>query len=318
MSDTLFLVDAYAQIYRGFYAVRDLTNSRGEPSNAVFAMSKFLIKLHKEHPGACGAFVFDVGKPSFRMELAPDYKANRQPMPEELRAQIPALKELIHAFGWPEISREGYEADDLLAALAVDFPDRQVRIISSDKDIHQVITDNIRMLVPDRKGGFEERGPAEVVEKFQVSAAQIVDYLALIGDTSDNIPGVPGVGPKTAAKLICDMHSIDNMLAHPEKIENVKLREKICAARDVLIKNQKLVKLKTDVDDKPWADKSLLERSNPDWEAIVAIAERFDLRSVVKEINELSGGGNNDACAMDDDLFSAAPAKEQPDLFGGL
>lgn len=323
MPDTLFIIDAYAQIYRGFYAVRYLSNSRGEPTNAVFAMAKFLLKMHKEFPGELGAFVFDVGKPSFRMELAPDYKANRAPMPDELRAQIPILKELIEAFGWPEISREGYEADDLIAALAEDFGSQPVRIVSSDKDIHQVVTDNINMMVPDSKGGFDIRGPEEVRKKFEVDTCRIVDYLSLIGDASDNIPGVQGVGPKTAAKLINEVGGIDDLLTSPEKIANVKLRDKIVAAEDILRKNQKLVTLKTDVENKPWNDPAAVTRREPDWAALEKLAEHYELKSILKEIQELSGSFN------DMELFSQAPSTketkpepedkpDQPDLFGGF
>ncbi len=320
MTGKIILIDAYAQIYRGFYAVRNLSNSKGQPTNAVFAMAKFLLKIHRDMPGNTGAFIFDCGKPAFRLELAPDYKANRPPMPDDLKAQIPYIERLVTAFGWSAIRREGYEADDLIAALAHDFAGHEVRIISSDKDIHQSITANVHMLVPDRDGGFEDRGPDEVVKKFEVAPGQIIDYLALIGDNSDNIPGVQGVGPKTAAALVKQFGSIDAMLSAPEMIANPKLRDKITAATDILRKNQQLIRLKTDVENSPWAvNDECLSRREPDWQALAALASELELKSILKEINELC---YNSSLPMQESPKTPEPAAkpeakaEQPDLFG--
>ena len=188
MAAPLLLIDSYSQIYRGYYAIRALTTAQGIPSNAVFAMTKLLMKLKEEYEGYEGAFVFDKGRPAQRMALAPAYKANRPPMPDDLRSQLEIIRDMIHAFGWNIIEWDGAEADDLIAAAAANFTDRKVLIVSSDKDISQVIDERVEMLVPDHDGkGFTRRGIEETIAKFGVKPSAIVDYLALIGDSSDNI-----------------------------------------------------------------------------------------------------------------------------------
>ena len=223
MQEAIILIDAYAQIYRGFYALPLMSNSREEYTNAIFAFSRFLLNLEKESAPSYGAVVFDKGKPIARLKILPEYKANRSPMPDELRSQLPVIKEMITAFGYPVLESEGREADDLLAAIAVNFKDFNVKIISADKDIAQVIDERVEMLVPGGKNrGLEKRGVEEVIAKFAIRPAQIVDYLAMIGDTSDNIIGVAGIGPKTAAKLINQFGSIETMLTKIDAIANLK------------------------------------------------------------------------------------------------
>lgn len=317
----ILLIDAYSQIFRCFYAIRDLSNSKGQATNAIFAFTKLMLKIHSDYPTSYGAFIMDCGKPAFRLELAPDYKANRPPMPPELREQIPALEEIAAAFGWPMIVREGYEADDLLAAIAAEFNDKTVKFISADKDLAQIIDERVEMLVPAFKGGgFMLRGRKEIIEKFDVAPEQMVDYLALIGDASDNLPGLQGIGPKSAAKLINEHGSIANMLANPETISNPKWRQNIVDNAGLLEKNIKLITLKIDVPDKPWGKLETLARKTPDWDKIRKICEDMELRSILKELPE-----ENDV----PDLFAAAscrgeaksksknePEKFAPDLFG--
>ena len=148
MAAPLLLIDSYSQIYRGYYAIRGLSTAQGTPTNAVFAMTKLLLKFRDEYEGYDGAFVFDKGRPAQRMLLAPAYKANRPPMPDDLHCQLDAIREMIRAFGWNIIEWEGSEADDLIAAAAERFRDRKVLIVSSDKDISQVIDERVEMLVP--------------------------------------------------------------------------------------------------------------------------------------------------------------------------
>lgn len=299
-SAPVVLIDSYAQIYRSFYAVRALTTSTGAASNAVFAMTKFLLKLHHDFKDNDGAFVFDMGRPKHRMELAPKYKENRPPMPEELKSQLPTIRELIAAFGWPVVEFDGFEADDLLAAIAAKFSDRQIRIISSDKDISQVIDDRVEMLVPDRDGkGLLRRSREEVMEKFGVPPEGIVDYLSLIGDSSDNIPGVEGVGPKTAALLMAQFGSIDKMLANAAEIKRDTLREKIISSAELLRLNKKLIVLdKTEPQGANWTE-ATLKRSAPDFAKIRDIAQKMELRSIIKEIDVIMSGEQpqKDSCA---------------------
>jgi DNA polymerase-1 len=314
---SIILIDAYAQIYRGYYAIRALTNSKKQPTNAIFAMTKFFLKIYSQEQTMYGAVVFDVGKPAFRLALAPDYKAGRPPMPEDLRVQIPHIKSMAEAFGWPLLSKEGYEADDLIAAIAKDFAAYPVKIVSADKDLAQIISDRVKMLIPDRKNsGLEVRGPEEVIARFEVLPSQMVDFLALVGDSSDNIPGIAGVGPKTAAALINKFGSVNTMLSDIESVENEKLREKIRNSAELLHKNIELITLKTEIQDKPWNDIETLSMKTPDWNKIVEICQELELKSILKE---LPGAKPETAIFthQEDDLFSAIPAAapEKPDNY---
>ncbi len=291
-NDTITLIDAYSQIYRGFYALPLLSNSKGQFTNAVFAVAKFLISLDRDHGSAYGAVVFDKGRPEHRMKIIPEYKAQRPPMPEELRSQLPSIRELIEAFGWKIVEKDGQEADDIIAAIAVTFKEKQVRIVSADKDIAQIIDDRIKMLIPDRKGagGFQLQGPEEVVARFAVKPSQIVDYLSLIGDSSDNIPGIDGVGPKTAAKLIAQFGSIDKLLDSVSQVESEKLRAKIAASRDFLSKNRQIITLDLSLPDDSLMELELFHRKQPDFEKLKAMADDLDLKSIRAELERMSSG----------------------------
>ena len=200
--EALVLVDAYSQIFRSFYAIRMLTNSKGEPVNALFVFIKLLLQLEEKYPSRYGAMLFDCGKVAFRLNLNPEYKANRPPMPAALKSQIPLIREAASAFGWELIQHEDFEADDLIGGMCGKYSGMPVEIVSSDKDLSQLIDDRVSMLIPGSGGGFERRGTEEVLSKFGVPPSQIIDFLALIGDNADNIPGVPGIGPKSAAEIL--------------------------------------------------------------------------------------------------------------------
>ncbi len=281
----LLLIDAYSQIYRGYYAVRGLTSPSGAPSNAIFAMSKLLMKLAKDFDGFDGAFVFDLGKSQARLALAPDYKANRPPMPEDLRAQTPAIREMIAAFGWPIVEAEGYEADDLIACIALaNAGKRQVDIISSDKDLHQLVGPSVSMLVPDKDGGFARRGPAETLEKFEVPPDRIAELLALTGDSSDNIAGVEGVGPKTAASLIKEYGSVKGVMENLDKLKRPALREKLAASKELIERNLKMVRLGgIEPPDADWSE-ARFKRGELQKDKLLAMAEEFRLRSLSGEL----------------------------------
>lgn len=317
----LILVDSFAQIFRCYYAVRSLSNKNGKPTNAIFGMMRFLLKLEEMFPGAKGAFVFDKGRPPHRLKLAPDYKANRPPTPEDLLAQIPHLRSLIQAFGWNIVEADDTEADDLIASIAMHFENDPVRIISADKDISQIINSRIEMLVPDQSGkGFAKRGIAEAQEKFGVTPEAIIDYLAMIGDSADNIPGIAGVGPKTAAQLLNRFGSISNMLEHAQEIERETLRNKIIDGKDILLKNIELVKLVVEPPAGVEWNESTITRNKVDMTQIRAIAEVNGFRSMQKDIDKLDAALKEDQ----DSLFTqveqntAPPEKEeweQPTFF---
>ncbi len=314
---SLILIDSYAQIFRGYFAVRVLTSSDGTPTNAVFAMAKFLLKLHADYPADAfdGAFVFDLGKPAHRLELAPDYKANRPPAPPDLNAQVPIIRDLIRAFGWPLFEQQAWEADDLISALTFAFPGREIRIVSADKDLAQLVNARVSMLIPSRSGaGFELRDEAAVVEKFGVPPSGIIDYLALVGDAADNIPGIEGVGPKTAAKLIRACGSIDAILANPASVANENLRAKLVDGAEHLRKNQALVRLLREPPaGSNWSD-AMLVRTAPDFRRIRELAAKLDLHSILRDLDKIAPETASDnICDDPDDLFAAAtPAPAQP------
>ncbi len=318
MNDTITLIDAYSQIYRGFYALPLLSNSKGQFTNAVLATAKFLLSLERDHPSPYGAVVFDKGRPPHRMILAPEYKAKRPPMPQELQAQLPFIRQWIEAAGWNIIERDNTEADDIIAAIAVNFKENPVRIISADKDIAQVIDDRVKMLIPDKKlGGFLLQGRDEVVARFAVLPSQIVDYLSLIGDNSDNIPGVDGVGPKTAVKLIGQFGSLDVMLSKVSEIENEKLREKIAGSVEIIRRNQKIIALDLSISDERLSDIHTYLKRKPDCEKLKSIASDLEMKSMVAELDKTGDRQELDKPrqavkvkqAMKDSMFT-------PDLFG--
>ena len=288
MSNTIYLVDAYAHIYRGYHAVRDLSTSEGKPSNAIYAMGRFLLTLEKEFSPNLGAFVFDLGAPVKRLEIAPDYKANRPSMPDDMRQQIPVIREMIEASGWNLFEKEGNEADDILAALACRFNENPVRIISNDKDIAQVIDERIQMLITiPRIKGFIVRDISNVINKFEVNPDQIVDYLSLIGDSSDNIPGIQGVGPKTAVKLLEQFGSIDELIRRVNEIKKVSLKEKIVESADILRKNRELITLDTSIELESCTSTAHLNMRLPDIDKLMDIAGEYELKSLAQEFGKV-------------------------------
>ncbi len=205
----LFLIDAYALIYRAFFAFihRPLTNSRGENTSAPFGFANFLLSIRENEKPDYLAIVFDKGM-SNREEMYPEYKATREKMPDELAASLPRVRELVEGFHDPVVEVDGYEADDVIGTLALQAREAGLEavIVSGDKDLYQLIGEGIFLLNPGRGGptGVEPEWVSQenAGEKFGIPPEQIPDYLALVGDTSDNVPGAPGVGPKTAVKLL--------------------------------------------------------------------------------------------------------------------
>ena len=320
MKGKMLLIDAYAQIFRGFYALPLMTNSKGEFTNAIFAFSRFLLHMEREEKPKYGAVVFDKGRSTKRLEILPEYKANRSPTPEELKAQVPGVKEMIDAFGFPILDHEGIEADDLIAVLSAGFADFRVGIVSADKDLAQMVDDRVEMLIPQGKSkGFAKMGVDEVVAKYAVPPEKIVDYLALIGDSSDNIPGVQGVGPKTAAKLLNEHGSIEAILENPDAVKNEKLRAKLADSAELLRKNIRLIELDTTPPDDSWTKLETVTRRPPDWRAVAKLAERYELRSFKKGLEEfleemgISSGG--DDRSNDNPASKNGDAMVQGDLF---
>ncbi len=302
MTDGLILVDAYSQIFRAFYAIRQLSSSKGEPTNAVLVFARLLLWIQRNCPGRLGAMLFDCGRVAFRTELCPEYKANRPPMPDALRVQIPIIRELAEAFGWTLLEEPGYEADDLAAGFSQAVAG-SVWIVSSDKDLAQLVDDRIKLLMPASKGsGFDEYGVAEITGKYQVPPSMLVDYLALLGDSADNIAGVPGIGAKGAAQLLNTYGSAEEWMDHPEKLAGSKFAGKLEGTLDILKRNRDLIRLRRDLPERFREVDTVLTRRAPDWAKITEICRRLELRSILKELppvakdNEVEPepqGGNN-------------------------
>lgn len=292
----LLLVDGHYYAYRSFFAIRDLTNSRGEPTNAVFGFVKALRKMLADIQPDVAAVVWDAGLPERRMELLPSYKQQREETPEHLAMQLPVIEQAVAALGVRNASLAGHEADDLIAsyAAAARRNDAEVVIATNDKDIYALVGPGLSVYstnktdLKDAKDSFTLLGPAEVEEKWGVPPGKIPDVLALTGDAVDNIPGVEGVGPKTAAKLVRDHGSTSLLAENPGAIANEKLREKVAASAARLRDNLELVRLETDLPlPVPLEDLSLA----PDLSAVLALAKKCEFRSLLAEYEKLAKSG---------------------------
>jgi len=254
---TLFLIDAYALIYQSFFAFanRPLTNSRGENTSAEWGFLNYLIRIREEFAPNYLAVVFDAGS-SQRKELYPEYKATREKMPEDLRESLGRIRSLLDALHHPVVEVEGFEADDVIAsltrrALALE-KDIEAVIVSGDKDFYQLLRPGLRLFRPARGGragtSAEWVDESNASKRFGVPPDRIIDYLALIGDSSDNVPGAPGIGPKTAVKLIEQFGDLDQILAHAEEVRAKRPRESLLHNADQIRLSRQLVTMLTDVD----------------------------------------------------------------------
>ncbi len=248
-----FFIDGTALAYRSFFAfIRNpLINSKGVNTSGAYGFTSTLLKIIKDEKPDLLACVFDTSAPTFRHKMYSQYKATREKMPDELREQIPVIRDVVNALNVPIIELEGYEADDVLATLAkrAELENYDVYLVTIDKDLMQMVSGKIKMYAMGRGGsnGTEIYGPDEVKNKMGVGPERIVDLLSLTGDSSDNIPGIPGIGPKTALKLLEQFHSLNDILQRPEEIERQKLREKVESEKENALLSRKLVTLDMNV-----------------------------------------------------------------------
>lgn len=285
LQNQILLIDGHAAIYRHFHAIRDLTNPLGAPVNALYGMARFSLKLDQDFPCRYVALVLDKGRCTRRIELLEQYKANRPTMPEELREQIPLIREWFEAMGWPLLEEEGREADDLIA-LAVRHRDNvPVLIVSHDKDLAQLVDDNVHLVQSGGKGTWIRMGTEDVTEKFGVPPKRIGDYLALVGDSSDNIPGIDGIGPKTAATLLREYGSIEGILENSERIKRKSLRTKLADAHTILKLNRDLVRLDS-TDSEQWPGLQGLQRQKIDWARLLDIARQQGFKSLAATLEK--------------------------------
>ena len=280
----IVLIDAYSQIYRLFYAVRMLNDSQGQPVNALFGMARLFMQFEQQFPSELGAIAFDKGKPARRMELCPEYKAQRPPMPAELRSQIAPIQELANAFGWPILIQEGLEADDIIAAIARRRGNATVSIITHDKDIAQLTQDGgVAIFTPEGGDKWRRMDSAGTRERFGVGPELLGDYLALVGDTADNIAGVPGIGPKTAASILNQYGDLEKLLENTDAIDNRRIAEKLRDNADLIRRNRKLVAL-DDVLPEGCSIPEGIQRRRPDWGRVLELAQERGFKSLYKEV----------------------------------
>jgi DNA polymerase-1 len=277
----LVLIDGSSYLYRAFHALPPLTNAAGEPTGAILGVLNMLHKLIKEEQPDYIAVVFDAPGKTFRDELFEEYKANRTPMPDDLRSQLKPLIEIVQALGVPMLRVNGVEADDVIGCLAQRAAEQNIRVLIStgDKDMAQLVNEQIT-LVNTMTGTVLDR--AGVKNKFDVFPEQIIDYLALVGDSSDNIPGVPKVGPKTAAKWLSEYGSIDNLLTHANAISG-KVGENLRASLKEIELSRKLATIdcKLQLDQEPTS----LVRSAADETRLRELYTRFELRAFLRQLS---------------------------------
>ncbi|WP_281724618.1 5'-3' exonuclease, partial [Lachnoclostridium phocaeense] len=215
MAEKIVLIDGHSILNRAFFGIPDLTNSEGLHTNAIYGFLNIMLKILDEEKPEYLTVAFDVHAPTFRHEMYADYKGTRKPMVEEFRQQVPVMKEVLQAMGIRIIEKAGLEADDLLGTLSrrCEEAGMEVSVISGDRDLLQLATDHVKIRIPKTKRGgteIEDYYAADVQEKYGVTPSEFIDMKALMGDASDNIPGVPSIGEKTASKIIAAYHSIEN------------------------------------------------------------------------------------------------------------
>ena len=282
-------------IYRAFYAIRSLTGPQGQPVNALFGFTKMLRKQLASHRPTHCAVVFDLGAPQKRLTLLPSYKQQRPPTPPGLDSQLPAIREMLAALRVRVVEVEGEEADDLIATLATQASDAgaSVLIASNDKDFAQLVGSHIRLL---RSGSDQETffDSAAVEARYGVRPEQMVDLLCLVGDSVDNIPGVPGVGEKTAVELLKRFGSLDNLISRASEITKPKLRAALLGSTDRLRLNRDLISLHTHLKLPVTIDDLKVQQA--DYEKLTRLLRRFGFKSLVAELEKES--------AATDDLFA--------------
>ncbi len=301
----LLLVDGHYYLYRSFYAIRGLTNSRGEPTNAIYGFTKALRRMILDIRPDFAAVCWDAGLPERRTALQPEYKQQRPEMPPDLKSQEAPMQQLVSWLGFGSIAVQGTEADDIIASYARAH-DGETVIATNDKDILQMVSDRITIYstakadVVDNPGGFALLGTKEVHKKWGVAPGQIGDVLALTGDTSDNIRGVEGIGSKTATALIQQFGSVAAMLAQPDLIDKEKVRQKILSASHQLLQNLEMVRLDTDLE-LPMAIEKL--GLCPKYPELLEAVANYEFKTLLTELKN-EAGASASAVLEQGDLWS--------------
>jgi DNA polymerase-1 len=311
MSHTLLLVDGSSYLYRAFHAMPDLRNPEGLPTGAMYGVINMLNKLRKDYPSAYAACVFDAKGKTFRDDWYPQYKANRPSMPDDLVSQIAPLHDAVRALGWPLLMIDGVEADDVIGTLTrlADEAGMQAVVSTGDKDLAQLVTPQVSLINTMTNEVLDEAG---VLAKFGVPPARIVDYLTLIGDTVDNVPGVPKVGPKTAVKWLAEFGDLDALMAHAGEVKGA-VGENLRNALDWLPMGRKLITVKTDValdvhpNDLGWQPE--------DRETLAELFAKYNFRTWLREVQGTES--SLDAAQRNPGIVSSAASPDSAALHAG-
>lgn len=317
MSKKIVLIDGHSILNRAFYGVPDLTNSEGLHTNAIYGFINILFKILDEEKPDYLTVAFDVNQPTFRHEIFTEYKGTRKPMPHELREQVPVIKDVLKTMGVCIMERPGFEADDVLGTLAKDCEKNgiDVSLVSGDRDLLQLASDTIKIRMPKTKKGvteIEDYYTKDVIEKYQVTPAQIIDLKGLMGDASDNIPGVPGIGEKTATKIILSYSSVENAFEHIEEIMPKKAKESFMANSDLAFLSKKLATIKTDCDlEFSIEDATLGDLFNQD---VFVLFKRLEFKNLLNRFQ-----GDIDHHNKEEDLFKIIDSLDKAEkVFGEI
>ncbi len=285
----LLIIDGHAFAYRAFYGIRGLTSPSGRPTNAIYGFINMLSKLEAKVLPTHAVVVWDGGLDAERVEELDDYKGERDPMPDDMEVQLDSMVEYLEAEGWASVCDDGIEADDRIGQLAkrAEAEGFEVVIASSDKDFFQLINDRVKMVNPADKSGVAMDAGA-VVAKTGVKPSQIVDWLSLVGDAADNIPGVPGVGVKTASALLNQFGSVDGIYARLDEVKRDKQRESLAAAEADVRRNQSLVLLKMDLPGEPGLEN--LRRGFQNTVRLEELFEKWGFGTMLNNLREARQG----------------------------
>jgi DNA polymerase I len=277
----LYLIDGHSYVYRAFYAIRGLANAEGFPTNAIYGFTNMLLKIIRErHPDGLAVF-FDRPEPTARHRMYKDYKAQRPEAPVELVEQLPYIRQIVNAFRVPVFEAPGYEADDLIGTIArkAGGSGNTVFIVTADKDMLQLVNENVKIYDPMKDRVLDED---YVRERFGVGPERVTEYIALTGDTADNIPGIRGVGEKTAKELLSLFGSLDELLGHPDRIPKERLKKMVSESSDIVRLSRDLATIDTSVPVEFRIDDFALRE--PDWVSLLPLFRRFEFVSLMKLI----------------------------------
>ncbi|MBT7756026.1 MAG: DNA polymerase I, partial [Rhodospirillaceae bacterium] len=293
--DHVILIDGSGYIFRAYHALPPMTRPDGTPVNAVYGFTSMLLKLVDDSDAEYLAVIFDTARKTFRSDIYKEYKANRPPPPDDLIPQFSLIRDATRAFGLPQAELEGYEADDLIATYARQAADagQRVTIVSSDKDLMQLVDDNISMMDPMKGTAISY---PEVEKRFGVRPDKVIDIQSLAGDSTDNVPGVPGIGVKTAALLIDEYGDLDTLLERAGEIKQTKRRENLIEFADLARVSRELVTLKQDVPVEAAYDSFVLQEPDPD--NLIGFLEEQGFKTILARVKaELARDGH----LIDDD-----------------